>query len=357
MKRFFSVLLIVILAKTHAQGEGIQDSTFLNQINKAKAYIDFLKTGQDIPSISIAVGKMGKLIWAEAFGLADRKNKTQATLQTKYRIGSIGKTITALTLGKLYDEGLVDFDKDITPLIPKLNTLGHPLTIRQLAGHQGGIRHYKGFEFYSSKQYTSIEESLEIFIKDGIEFEPGTRYLYSTYGYVLLSRIIEIVTKNDYLSYMSEEILKPLNMSNTVVEDANMDESNLAKFYAPNGKREVREVNVSNKWGGGAFLSTPSDLATMVNNSNAIIDTQTLFELATPQKLKDGKSTGYGMGFRISRDTTNDRFIFHHGGKSPGARAFLLVLPAEQIVIAICANSQADFGLNEVYKVARIFIK
>ena len=156
---------------------------------------------------------------------------------------------------------------------------------------------------------------------------------------------------------MPEEIFKPLKMTSTFVEDAGQDESNLAKFYSSNGKREVREVNLSNKWAGGAFISTPTDLVSMINNAREIIDVQTLFDLISVQNLSDGKSTGYGMGFRISKVQANNSIIVHHGGRSVGARSFLLLLPAEQIVVAVCANSEADFGMKEVYQIATMFTK
>ncbi len=347
------VRLLFALAFTLTQGQEVVKAS---QIEEATKLLQELQTAQNIPSVSVAVGRKGSLIWSEAMGLADRRNEIKATTATKYRVGSIGKTMTALALAKLYDEGTLKFDQDIRPLVPQLNTLGYPLTIRQIAGHQGGIRHYRGFEFFSKKQYDSVTESLEIFINDPIEFEPGTKYSYSTYGYVLLSRIIELVAERDFLDYMSKEVFEPLQMQHTVAENAGKDESNSAKFYSPNGKREVRSVNLSNKWGGGGFLSTPSDLVAMINNSHEIIDVQTLFELATPQKLPNGETTGYGMGFRISEVQSTGRLLFHHGGKSAGARAFLLVLPAEQVVVAVCTNSMSDFGVTEMYQIAKLFI-
>jgi len=356
MKHILTFLLISIVSTTFSQEQTIIDSTFMSQISEAKTYIQKLKSDQNIPSISIAVGYKGQTIWAEALGLSDIKNKVKANTTTKYRIGSIGKPITALALAKLRDNGQLDFDQDVRPLIPQLNSLKYPISIRQIAGHQSGIRHYKGLEYFSKKQYNSVEECLSIFINDDLEFDPGSDYLYSTYGYVLLGRIIEIISKKSYSEYMLEDIFIPLNMTNTVVEDTNQDESNSAKFYSKNGKRELKDTNVSYKQAGGAFLSTPLDIIALINNAREVIDTQTLFELITPQNLQNGKPTGYGIGFKVSKDSTNERLIIHHGGRSLGARSYLLALPAEQIVLAICTNSEAEFGVEEIYELTKIFI-
>ena len=204
--------------------------------------------------------------------------------------------------------------------LPQFSAKKYPFSIRQTAGHQSGIRHYKGLEFLSTKQYNSVRESMDIFQNDKLLFEPGTDYKYSTYGYVLLSRIIEIVANQNYLDFMSHEIFDPIGMVNTVAENAGADESKKAIVYGKRGRKAAREVNMSGKWAGGGFLSTTSDLVNMINHATQIISLPTLYTLITPQKLKSGKATDYGMGFRVSVAQSTNHTIVHHGGKSAGAR-------------------------------------
>lgn len=352
---FVVLLSFGITSPAIGQPDKTEDQSYQTNIEEARKYIDSLKSALKIPGLSVAVGIRGKLVWSEALGLADINANTTVTPETKFRVGSISKTMTAFALGKLYDEGKLDFDDEVGKYIPQFTQKDYPVTIRQVAGHQGGIRHYRGFEFLSNKQYNSVEESLSIFAEDKLEFEPGTKYSYSTYGYVTLSRIIERIAEKDYLNYMDQEVFKPLAMSHTVAENAGRIESTKATFYAKNGKREAGKVNLSSKWAGGGFLSTPTDLVNMVNYATKIISPQTLFTLVKPQLLKDGTPTDYGIGWR-NTVTKDKRVLVHHGGSSSGARAFLMVLLNEQIVVAVCANSEADYNAKEVYRLARFFL-
>ena len=113
---------------------------------------------------------------------------------------------------------------------------------------------------------------------------------------------------------------------------------------------------MSVKWAGGGFLSTPSDLVNMVNQAGKIISFSTVQEMMTPQALPDGSTTGYGIGFRISIVQSTGQILVHHGGRIVGARAFLLAIPEQQLVIAICTNTEADFGVIEVYDIAKKFL-
>lgn len=349
------ISLVTLFLVLPLSGQGYADSTYIEQIEQARTLLKALKENQHIPGLSIAVGKGGKFIWKEGMGLANVQKGEEVTPNTKFRIGSISKALTAFALGKLFDEGKLDWDDPVSKYLSYEGAPEYSFTIKQLAGHQAGVRHYKGAEFYSKKAYSSIEESLNIFKNDPLLFEPGTDYHYTTYGYSLLGRLIEVNSGKSYSDYMMKEVLEPLAMASTVLEDAGYDESGKALFYSKGGKREAAEVNLSNKWAGGGFLSTPTDLVRFLNNARNVVSFSTLFELITPQPLADGSSTGYGIGFRISRVEATDEMIVHHGGSILGARAFLLALPDQQLVVAICTNTEAKFGVNEVYALAKLF--
>lgn len=333
------------------------DPNYEVQVSRAKALIDSLKEAQDIPAVSVAAAINGRIIWSEAFGYADVANNIPATTITKFRAGSIGKSWTALALGKLYDEGKIDFDDSISSYLDEFKYKEYEVTIRQIAGHTGGIRHYKGFEFLSNVQYESVQEAMEYFVDDPLKFEPGSQHLYSTYGYVVLGRIIEIASGKNYLDFMSEEFFKPLGMKNTVAENSGANESNKAVCYTKSGKRKAKPINQSNKWPAGGFLSTPTDMVNSINYAAKIISPQTLYELITPQKLTNGDIVSYAMGWRIATDKSNNRQLVFHGGRSVGARAFLLTIPEKQFVVAICTNMEANYGTQEVYNIAKLFIE
>ncbi len=345
-----SLILVALLVCFQAQAQTIEE-----KIEQAKVKLVQLMEDQNIPGLSVAVSSAGQFVWQEGMGFADIKNKKPVEVDTKFRIGSISKTMTTFGLGLLYDNGKLNWDDSLSTYLSQFKKQQHQPTLRQVAGHQGGIRHYKGTEFVSKRQFKSIAESMTVFENDKLLFAPGTQYQYSTYGYVALGRVIELVSEQNYLEFMKEKVFQPLGMTNTIPEDAGKDESNSSLLYSKGGKRPAMEVNQSSRWAGGGFLSTPTDIVQMINGASQVLAIGTLYELIAPQNLKNGKKTGYGMGFRISQ-TEAGQMIVHHGGRSAGARAFLLVLPAEQIAVAICTNTEADFGVQEVYEIAKLFM-
>lgn len=338
------------------QGQTV-DPRYEGQILEARAFLDSLREAQGIPAVSVAAAISGRIIWSEAFGYADVANDIPATTETKFRTGSVGKPWTSLALGKLYDEGKLDFDDSISSYLDEFRKKKYEVTVRQVAGHMGGVRHYKGFEFLSNRQYKSVQDAMEYFIEDPLKFEPGSQYSYSTYGYVVLGRVLEKAAGKEYLDFMSQEVFQPLGMQNTVAENSGADESNKAVFYTKSGKRKAKPVNQSNKWPAGGFLSTPTDMVNSINYAVKIVSPQTLYELITPQRLSTGDPISYAMGWRIASVKSGSLQLVYHGGRSVGARAFLLTIPEKQFVIAICTNMESDYGIQEVYDIAKLFIE
>src|SRR5690606_13784864 len=111
------------------------------------------------------------------------------------------------------------------------------LTIKELASHTSGIRNYGSclcfpiWEFYDNDQYNSIKESISIFNNDDLIFEPSTDFNYSTYNYTLLSGIIEGATGLDYLEFMKTNVFEPLELTETIPDNAVNKSNNIAEFY------------------------------------------------------------------------------------------------------------------------------
>lgn len=156
-KNLILLLLLCSILEVLGQTAG---ANYEEQILKARAYVDSLKQAQRIPAVSVAVGVNGRLVWSEAFGYADVKQSIPATTETKFRAGSVAKSWTSFALGKLYDEGMITFDDTLSTYLDEFKDKKYPVTIRQLTGHTGGMRHHKGFEYLSNKQYESVREAM-----------------------------------------------------------------------------------------------------------------------------------------------------------------------------------------------------
>jgi CubicO group peptidase (beta-lactamase class C family) len=302
-----------------------------------------------VPGLSIALAEDGKILWSEGFGFADLEAKKPVTTKSLFRIGSISKPITAAGLMLLVERGKLDLDADIHRYVPDFPDKGHPITTRQLAGHLAGIRHYKGKEVYLNHHYASVQEALKIFENDPLLSIPGENYSYSSYGFNLISAVMEGATKQEFLPYINAAVLSPLALTNTVADDVTHVIPERTRYYkAKTGGGFELEPDVDNsyKWASGGFLSTPEDLVRFgsAHLHPGFLTQASLDALFTSQKTSAGKETGYGIGWDIKKDKTGHPVWMHTGG-SVGGTSVLLIHPYSGVVLALTANcSEAPLG-------------
>lgn len=327
---------------------------------EATEYIHQLKTESGSIGWTATVSVENKIILSEGFGLGNYEQQVPVYPdKTKFRIGSISKSLTAAALGILMEEGKIDLDAPVQNYVPDFPEKKYPVTTRQLAGHIAGIRHYKGDEFLSTKNYKSVREGLKIFMNDTLLFEPGTDYNYSSYGFNLLSAIIEGASGEEFLSYMKKNVFDPLEMSETCPDKNDSLIVYRSGFYSMDAGKDVNAPYVDNsyKWAGGGFLSTSEDLAKFGNAmlNNTLFSEKTKNELITPQTLSSGNKTEYGMGFFSGTDEFG-REYYGHGGGSVGGCGNLIIYPEEKIVIGVVTNdTRAKVG-NDLHNIAEILL-
>src|ERR1051325_8362448 len=172
-----------------------------------------------IPGVSVAIG--GKIRYAQGFGMADLENLIPVTPQTRIRLGSISKPITAVAVMQLVEQGKIDLDAEIQRYVPAFPKKRWPVTVRQLLGHQGGVRHYlqDGTDLDSVVHYTDRITPLSIFAKDPLLFEPGTKYSYTTYAFNLLGAAVESASGEPLPDYYLRHIFKPAEMDAISIDD------------------------------------------------------------------------------------------------------------------------------------------
>lgn len=338
------------------------DKSYSAGVARAQSLIDSLMKAKSIPGLAISVATKEKILWAQGFGFADIENNVPVTLASKFRIGSISKTLTGLALGKLMEEEALLLSDPIQRYVPYFPEKNFPLTIYQLASHTAGIRdyNYRKGEYLSDKQYSTVKEAISIFRDDTLLFQPGFKYSYSTYGYVLLSAVIEGATKENYLAYMRDNVFLPMKLQNTVPDINDSIIANRVRFYDESDGKIVNgyHVNNSNKWAGGGFLSTPLDLVLMSQNllRHQFLREPTLQKLWSNAILKSGEEIPYGIGWKLDVDSQQRRFVYH-GGSSIGGRSFLLVYPKEELIIAITCNLSTNFDQRFILKISELFLK
>jgi CubicO group peptidase (beta-lactamase class C family) len=299
------------------------------------------------PGIAVAVAVDGSIVWSEGFGYADLKALAPACPTSLFRVGSLSKPITAAAIAKLSEAGRLDLDAPIRQYVPEFPDKGSPITIRQLLGHTGGIRHNVRIDdIVNESHYETAAASLEIFEDDPLLFPPGTRHLYSSYGYNLLGAAIEGISGKDYPTFMSEYVFQPLAMSNTRVENAREEIPGRVSFYEdqPGGVQPAPFVDLSHKMPSGGLLSSPEDLArfasAIVGNEFLKPDTTALlFSPICPECPWEGEQEGegYGFGWVLDRDPLGNRLATHTGATVGGSGGLLVYLDRD-IALAITMN-------------------
>ncbi|KAB1159707.1 beta-lactamase family protein [Tenacibaculum aiptasiae] len=315
---------------------------------------------QKIPGLSISVSKKGKIIWSEGFGYSDLSSKIKVSPKnTQFRIASISKTLTAVALAKLIDDNKLNLNNSLYTYVPDFPKKDYDFTIRQIAGHTAGIRHYKGSEFLINDKM-SIVEGLDIFKESDLLFKPGTDFKYSTYGWNLLSVVIQNASNKDFFDFMNDEVFVPLKMTKTILDESDKENINRTQFYLKRRGKIVIGPKVSNEFkaAGGGFLSTSEDLILFGNEfiNPQIITKNSLAKLTTSNKTNNGKKTNYGIGISV-RKTKNNTTKLSHSGGGIGASSMLLIYPEEEIVISILTNLSRVKMRDYIKGLENIFIQ
>jgi serine beta-lactamase-like protein LACTB len=344
--------------QTPALAEAHAGDDYRGAVQESRALIREIMESQGVPGASVAVGIGGEVVWAEGFGWADVEQRVPVTPLTRFRIGSVSKTLTATGLGLLIERGALDLDLPVQRYLPDFPEKRWPITTRQLGGHIAGVRHYQGLEWLSARPFPDVASGLEIFADDTLLFEPGTDYSYSTYGWNLVSAIMEASSGVEFLTFMRDEVFEPLGLRHTVADHVDSIIPYRTRFYERGSDRAVVNapyVDNSYKWAGGGFLSTPEDLVRFgqAHMQPGFLRRETLEVLMTPQTLRNGDSTSYGMGWRTGIQEDGDRTLGHSGG-SVGGTTLLLVVPSHDLVVAGVVNISGSAGAV-VTGVAEVF--
>ncbi len=347
-------------AQTAAQPLAAGAAEHAAAVARARALLDSLMESESIPGLSAAVGRGGRVLWSEGFGFADLEHRTPVTTLTRFRVGSVSKPMTAAAIGLLVDEGKLDLDAPVQAYVPSFPEKRWPITTRLVAGHIAGVRHYLGDENFSAVRFPSVLAGLEIFANDALLFEPGTDYSYSSYGWNLLSAVVEGASGEEFLAFMNERVFAPLGMNHTAAGHTDSIIAHRTRFYVLSDDGSVLNapfVDNSYKWAGGGFLSTPEDMLRFgaAHLRARFLSGETMAELFRPQTLRDGRSTGYGIGWRIALNEAGETVVSHTGG-SVGGTTVLTVNRDTGVVVAIVANrSGAPLGIGLAAVVEELF--
>lgn len=346
----------------------VYDESFQGSAKQAEVWLRNLYYGHSLPSVSVAVGVGGEPVWAGAIGYANIDDEERATTNTLYRIGSISKSLTATAVMIFHENKILDINHLFSTIAPEIASNWEDFSLYQLATHQAGIRHYQdGLGFYkenfSRKEYPTTEHAVITINQQELLFEPGSRFHYSTYGYTLLALAMEKVAGKTYERLMEEHVFNVAGMSTTFLDKARTDIGQKAESYLliKNSNYRAPDVDLSYKYAGGGYLSTPTDIVRFGNAllSEKLLSNRTRAKLWQVAPLNNGQANSehYSMGFTNGRDVVGGNHS--HGGMSVGGYSYFVVYPEQQIVIAIATNAtpmSGQFSRSELaLQLAEIF--
>lgn len=321
------LFILILLALT------MENQSFA-QNHKNKLFDDYLSKyieNKNVPSVSAGILKNGEIIWLNAKGYSDLEDNDLASTSSRYRIASITKPITAVAIMQLWEKGLIDLDKDVRFYVPEFPEKKWKFTVRQLLNHTAGIRTYKDGEFHNKKYFSSVTEAVKVFEYDSLEYEPGTKYEYTSLDYSLLALIIEKISHKTFEEYLKLFIFVPAGMNNTLVDKQQEIVANRVKGYEKDYHRKFKNAplaDLSIKIAGGGLISTAEDLLLFAKNllDGKLVKKSTLEIMSNQTKLKNGKLVDYGLGFALEFENDSLKSISHTGGGT-GFSTMLLVYP------------------------------
>jgi D-alanyl-D-alanine carboxypeptidase len=294
---------------------------------------------------AVLIEKNGQVLFSCAYGLADRDRGIPNALPTRFRIGSMNKMFTAVAVLQLAEAGKVELTAPIGEYLTGYRNRGVAarVTIHHLLTHTGGTGDIFGPQFQAHRlELRTLDDYVQLYSDREPEFEPGSRWQYSNYGYILLGALIENVTGQTYYEYVHAHVYEPAQMTATGSQPEHQQVPGLSVGYTkPPGTSSWVPNSETLPYRGtsaGGGYSTAGDLARF---ARALLGHQLLrpdsTQLLITGKADLGPGARYAYGFAVLRDSDGNGSV-GHGGGAPGMNGRLRIYPQSGYLVVVLAN-------------------
>lgn len=303
-----------------------------------EALDEFIKAqeAKDAFSGAVLVAHNREPVFREAYGFANRRYEVPNRVDTKFNLGSINKIFTKVAITQLVQEGLVAYDDLVGKFLPDFPAqIADKVIVRHLLTHTSGMGHYWNQRFVASlSNLRTVDDFLLLFIDEPLAFEPGTKREYSNAGYVVLGKIVEVMSGRDYYDYVRENVYLPAGMRNTDHYELDDPIPNLAVGYTrgwgtPDQMKERREntfaIGSKGSPAGGGY----STLDDMLRFDTALEENRLL-------------SPEYSSTILRPLDSTEVSLIAFLAGGAPGVAAFFIKYHRTGYTIIVLSNYDPD---------------
>jgi CubicO group peptidase (beta-lactamase class C family) len=263
---------------------------------------------------AVLVTRNGEILFSKGYGLADRDKNLPNTPQTKYRLGSITKQITAMAILMLQAQNKLNVQDPICRYIPECPAMWQDITIHHLLTQTSGIPDFTDFPDYEKTKATpsSPLQTIARFKDKPLDFKPGAKWSYSNSGYIVLGYIIEQASGQSYETFLQQNIFEPMQMKNTGYDhNDGILATGYTGFYDHWEKADY--MDMTTPYAAGGLYSTIGDLYRwdQVLYTEQLISQDLLNLMFTAQASTPISSLSYGYGWFVGK--MNNHQVVSHG--------------------------------------------
>ncbi len=336
-------------------------------------FIEREVANKELPALSIALVDDQTIVWARGFGYRNPKDKSPATADTVYRVGSVSKLFTDIGIMQLVERGVLDLDAPVSRYLPDFkpnNPSGKAITLRHLMAHRSGLVREPPVGHYFDPTNPSLAQTVGSLNTTELIYPPETKIKYSNAAIATVGFVLEHTQKEPFAQYLKRAVLEPLGLKKSGFEAdpglaKDLANATMWTYYGRVFDAPTFPLGMAPA---GSMYSTVTDLGRFLSvlfaagqgPGGPVLKRATLEQMWTPQFAKPGEKTGFGIGFLLS-ERAGQRCIGHNGAIY-GFATELAALPDEKLGVAVvaakdCANAVtghvADVALAQMLAVRK----
>jgi len=354
MKRIFPVLLLVFTPFFICE---CNSNNYESEIDRIFAEYNSGYT----PGAAVAVFKNSEIIFSKGYGLANLESGVKISSSTNFRLASITKQFTAMSVLILSEQNKLSLNDNLSKFFPDFPAYAKNITIENLLQHTSGIVAYEDYIDDTVTVQLKDKDVLEIVMaQDSTYFEPGSQHRYSNSGYAVLSMIIEKVSGKRFADFLKENIFDPVGMTNTIAFENGISEVPNRSFGYQDTVSGIvfsDQSLTSAVLGDGGIYTSINDMQKwdLALSQNKLISSPLQEKAWTKGKTSDGEIFDYGYGWRL--DEYDNRVTRYHTGSTCGFSNVYFRFPDSNLSVLVLINIRNKPAKELGQKVADLFLK
>lgn len=337
----------------------VYDKKYIEEIKKTRNDIVFYASRNNIPGLSVAVAKDGKIVYSEGVGLASKDLEVPVTRETKFRIGQISELFTSHMYLKMIEEGIFHPDSSIYHYIPDFPRKEVDIKLSHLINHTSGIREAYNNEKNWRGLNVTIGAGLDKFKNDSIISHPGYYQNESMFNYNLMGYIMEKTTNTRFKTLLKEYITDTLKLTNTTIDNPMIPIKGRTNYFDHDLVARVVSAtfyDMRYRAPSQGMLSNADDLVKFGNSIlySDYLSEETKEKMFEPVDLLNGIPSDMANGWIRVHDSKGYE-IYGRKGEVIGGSASLILYPKYGLVIACVTNLKTGVEDTPVFKIAEHF--